>query len=375
MANRRISILLGSFQIGGIERMSLNLSAGLSTRGYDVDLVALNAEGPLLEDVAEDVRVVQLSDNDLFLPGAFSNIGPLVDYFDRRDPAVCLSENSHLNLVNIAACLQSDSQTNSIVRENGLTPGGAFGTGRYWREQATKFLATGLYRCADCVVPVSQGVARELVQTARLPANNLTQIYNPILTGDISNRIKEPVDHKWFTDSSIDVILSAGRLRPAKDYQTLIKAFAQVHAHAPNTRLVILGEGSERDTLERTTAQLDVSDDVWMPGFVVNPYKYMARSSMFVLSSVSEGLPTVLVEALACECPVVATDCPHGPAEILDNGRFGRLVDPGDVAGLADAIKQTHNSPVVPDDVSTCVNRFTLEAVCDEYEYLLAQLS
>ncbi|MBO4247097.1 glycosyltransferase [Halomicrobium sp. IBSBa] len=373
MASRRISFLLGSFQMGGIERMCLNLSAGLSSRGYEVEIVALDTEGPLLEDVAEDVGIVQLSDNDSWLPGVFSKVGPLADYFDQRRPAVCLSENSHLNLVNILACLQSNSQTNSVVRENGLTPGGAFGTGRYWRERATQLLATGLYRRADCVVPVSQGVSRELVETIRLPADRLNQIYNPILTDDINDRATESVDHNWFTDSSIDVVLSVGRLEPAKDYQTLIEAFARVHADAPNTRLVILGEGSERDALERTAANLGVTDDVWIPGTVANPYKYMVQSSMFVLSSVSEGLPSVLVEALACECPVVATDCPHGPAEILNGGRYGRLVDPGDVAGLAHAILQTRNSPVGPDNVSTCVDRFTLGSVLDEYEHLITR--
>jgi len=142
--------------------------------------------------------------------------------------------------------------------------------------------------------------------------------------------------------------LSIGRLTKAKNYSTLIEAFAKVRQQR-DVRLAILGNGEERPSLEGLVRRLGLENDVWLPGFVDPPYPYLARASVFVQSSIWEGFPTVIVEALAFGVPVVSTDCPSGPREILENGRFGELVPVGDVEALADAIRRALDVPHDPD--------------------------
>jgi len=179
-------------------------------------------------------------------------------------------------------------------------------------------------------------------------------VYNPVVRDDIPEQAAMPVDHAWFDDPDAVVILSAGRLVPAKDFGTLIRAIAAVRKSV-DARLVILGSGEERDRpggerdrLMALARRLRVADAVDIRDFVSNPFRYMSRASVFVVSSIYEGLSMVLVEAMACGTPVVSTNCPHGPAEVLEDGRWGPLVPVGDPAALADAILGTLRNPVAP---------------------------
>jgi glycosyltransferase involved in cell wall biosynthesis len=180
---------------------------------------------------------------------------------------------------------------------------------------------------------------------------------------------KQPVSHPWFEQNRLPVILAVGRLTKAKDYPTLFRAFSLVRQVRP-AKLLILGEGEERSNLERLAIELGIQNDVSMPGFVDNPFAFMAKASVFVLSSAWEGFGNVLVEALACGCPVVATDCRSGPREILDNGRYGRLVPVGDHEALAKAILETLDNPDFPADRQTRLQRameFSIDAAVDKY--------
>ncbi|NLO89188.1 MAG: glycosyltransferase, partial [Clostridia bacterium] len=188
------------------------------------------------------------------------------------------------------------------------------------------------------VVAVSQGVADDLVKTTGLMRELIKVIYNPIVTPELLEKAKESIGHPWFKPGQPPVILSAGRLTAAKDFPTLIHAFARVRAERL-ARLMILGEGEERPNLESLVRELGLESDVSMPEFVENPYAYMARAAVFVLSSAWEGFGNVLVEAMAVGTPVVSTDCPSGPAEILEGGKWGKLVPVGDVEKLAKALK------------------------------------
>ena len=173
-----------------------------------------------------------------------------------------------------------------------------------------------------------------------------------------------------FYDSAPPVLLAAGRFTGQKDYPNMIRAFAKVRAERP-ARLMILGEGKQRAELEALIAELGVADDVALPGFVDNPFMYMSRASLFVLASKWEGLPGVLIQAMACGCPVVSTDCPSGPREILEGGKYGPLVEVGDVQGLADAILRTLESSVPSAELKARAADFSLESICDEYLNLL----
>jgi glycosyltransferase involved in cell wall biosynthesis len=198
------------------------------------------------------------------------------------------------------------------------------------------------YRWADAVVAVSQGVADELVHYVRIPAEKVRVIYNPIVTPELFRKAEEPLEHPWFREGEPPVILGVGRLTKQKDFPTLIRAFALVRQQRP-ARLMILGEGEERPQLEALVKELGIAEDVSLPGFVQNPYPYMKKAAVFVLSSRWEGLPTVLIEAAALDVPVISTNCPSGPAEILAM-YSDQLVDVGDKDGMARAILKTLQS-------------------------------
>jgi len=199
------------------------------------------------------------------------------------------------------------------------------------------FLMRLFYPWADKVVAVSKGVADDLVRITRLPKDKIQVIYNPVVTSEFFIKAEEPLDHPWFKPGEPPVILGVGRLTEAKDFPTLIRAFTLVRKERP-ARLMILGEGEDRPKLDALVKELGLEKDVALPGFVENPYKYMKRAAVFVLSSKWEGLPTVLIEAMALGTPVVSTACPSGPSEILEGGKWGRLVPVGDVEALAKAI-------------------------------------
>jgi glycosyltransferase involved in cell wall biosynthesis len=203
-----------------------------------------------------------------------------------------------------------------------------------------------LYPWTNGVVVVSQGVRDDMVQVTGVPRRHITVIYNPSVVGaEIQEKANEPLDHPWFEPGQPPVLVAVGRLQQQKDYPMLLQAFAQVRRSQP-ARLLILGEGRERPMLEALIKELNLEDDVGLPGFVMNPYAYIARASLFVLSSRWEGLPTVLIEALCCGTPAVSTDCPSGPREILRKGKYGTLTPVGDAAAFAQAIAAALEKPL-----------------------------
>jgi glycosyltransferase involved in cell wall biosynthesis len=187
------------------------------------------------------------------------------------------------------------------------------------------------------------------------------------------------VAHRWFRPAAPPVVLAVGSLSARKDFPTLVRAFARVRAER-DCRLVILGQAAspkkteeKRGGLMALAGSLGVAADIDLPGFVTNPYAYLARAAVFVLSSAHEGLPGVLIEALACGCPVVSTDCPSGPAEILDGGRFGALVPVGDDQAMAAAIATTLDRPIEAATLRERATLFDVDRAVDRYlELLLA---
>jgi len=226
--------------------------------------------------------------------------------------------------------------------------------------------ARHFYPWADAIIAVSRGIAEDLASLTGLPQERIIAIDNPILSETILTKLGEPLDHPWFAANSPPVILGAGRLVKQKDFPTLLKAFAQVRATRP-ARLMILGKGRKRTQLEALAWELGVAEDVAFPGFVPNPFPYMARAAVFVLSSAWEGLPGALVEALACGCPVVSTDCPSGPGEVLEQGKYGPLVPVKDAAALARAILSVLDAPPDRAQLRARSSVFSVERVADRY--------
>jgi glycosyltransferase involved in cell wall biosynthesis len=218
-------------------------------------------------------------------------------------------------------------------------------------------------------VAVSRGAADDLARSTGLRRELVQVVYNPVITPGMLAQARRAPEHPWFAKDQPSVILGAGRLTAQKDFRSLVRAFAAVRATRP-VRLMILGEGEERPALEALARELGVSDDVSLPGFRPDAIACMASAALFVLSSAWEGLPTVLIEALAVGTPVVSTDCPSGPREILQDGRLGALVPVGNVAALSRAMSEAlDRAPsAVP---AEALSPFTLDAAVDHYLRLI----
>jgi glycosyltransferase involved in cell wall biosynthesis len=209
-------------------------------------------------------------------------------------------------------------------------------------------------------------VVEDTIQITGMPRERMVAIPNPVITPDIYPRSEEPVDHPWFDDPAIPVIIGAGRLTREKDFATLIRAFQRVREQQ-ECRLLILGEGLLRQELEQMAAGLGLADCVAMPGYAPNPFAYMKKSALFVLSSAWEGSGNVLVEAMALGVPVVSTDCPYGPSETLAGGRFGPLVAVGDDAAMAEAMLETLARPLAAKLLQEAVADFSVERSARRY--------
>ncbi len=341
----RNALFLPSLAGGGAERVMVTLANGFVARAHEVDLVLAKAEGPYLSQLHPAVRVV-----DLNAPRVLAALPALVRYLHKERPKTLLSALDHANVVALLAKRLAGTDTRVVVSVHSL-PSRAFSSQGVQRATAKeRWLPTAarlFYPQADAVVAVSKGVADDLERLIHVPRERIRVIYNPVVTPELFERAQEPVDHPWFAPGAPPVVLGAGRLTGVKNFSLLIEAFARVRANdaGQEARLVILGEGEERGALERLVAVWGLEAEVWLPGWVANPYAFMAKSGVFVLSSLREGLSLVLVEALALKVKAVATDCEAGPAEVLGNGKYGKLVPVGDVGAMSQAITDALAAP------------------------------
>lgn len=334
---KRIAIFMPSLFGAGGQRSMLNLAHGIAESGYAVDLVLAQAEGAFLDEVRSSVRIV-----DLKATRALTSLPALVRYLRRQQPEAMLSVFGYVNVIALLAWRLARVRTRLFVNEQNTVSVEA-GNASRWRGRLIPRLIKLFYPWANGIVVVSQGVADDLARLTNISGERITVIYNPsVVRAEVWEKAQAPLDHPWFKTDQPPVLVAVGRLQVQKDYPTLFRAFAQVRQNQP-ARLLILGEGKERPKLEALIKELDLEQDVSLPGFVTNPYAYMARATLFVLSSRWEGLPTVLIEALCCGTPAVSTDCPSGPREILREGQYGPLVPVGDTDALARAIEVSLN--------------------------------
>lgn len=359
----KVAIFLPSLNGGGAERAMLNLAHGLVECGCAVDLVLAQAKGPYLAEVDEAIRLV-----DLKAARVLTSLPALARYLRRERPEALLSALDYANIVALWARRLAGTPRRVAVNEQNTISRSARNSARR-RQRLVPHLVKRFYPWADYVIGNSQGVADDLSQVTGLPRERIKILYNPVVTPEVREKARVPLNHPWFEAGQPPVVLAVGRLTKQKDFPTLMRAFAQVRRTRP-ARLLILGEGPDRPALEALTKQLGLIDDVTMPGFVENPYAYMSQASLYVLSSRWEGLPTVLIEALYCNLPIIATDCPSGPREILADGRYGSLVPVGDVTALTQAI-EAGLAGKTPHPTAESWHPYSLEAVVDQYLGLL----
>ena len=354
----RLAFYLPGLYDGGAERIILNLIKGIAAKGYLVDLVLARAEGPYMTEVPDAVRLI-----DLKAARVLSSVPALVRYLCQEQPGAVLSV-LYANVPALWAKRVSGYRGRVIVSEhNTLSVVGSDTHDLRW--QIFPQLAHWFYPWADDVIAVSQGVADDLAHVARLPRDRIQVIYNPIVTSDLYEKSREPFEHPWFKAGEPPVVLAVGRLTAQKAFDRLINAIARIRARR-SARLLILGEGEDRLALQNLVNQLGLEQDVGMPGFVSNPYAYMAHAAALALSSRWEGLPTVLVEAMSLGVPVISTDCPSGPREILRDGEYGRLVPVGDSSALVEAISAALDGQV-PSAPQDSWKPFDLDTVIGQY--------
>jgi glycosyltransferase involved in cell wall biosynthesis len=336
MPKKRIAIFLPGLYDGGAERVMLNLAAGLIGHGYAVDLVLVQAEGPYMNEIPSSARMVELNKKHLSSQRTLSSLPSLVRYIQREKPCAMLSALNYANVIAIWAKWISRVPLQLVISEQNTFSSEQAQFPRYFRWILNSIMKLS-YPMADRITAVSEGVAEDLAHVLRIEREKISVIYNPVISPEIKLKKEEPLDDPWFGNNNPPVVLATGRLTKQKGFDVLIQAFAQVRKQRP-AHLLILGEGEDRPALSSLVKELGIEQDVRLPGFITNPYPYMANASLFVLSSRFEGLPTVLVEALYCGTRLIATDCPSGPREILKNGLYGQLVPVDNVDSLSQAI-------------------------------------
>lgn len=355
----RIALFLRYLGGGGADQMLLHLAQGFLDQGYSVDLVLGAAWGPHLWKIPPGVELVDLGSRGIV--GCFWK---LVQYLRREQPAVLLSTLHYSNEIALLAKQVARVPTRVYVREAN-TPSEEARQLTQLKKRLTPYLIKGLYPSADGIIAVSQGVANDLAQIVGGPTERIHVVYNPSITPAVLAKANDPVEHPWFAPGEPPVILGVGKLQKQKDFPTLIRAFAQVRKVRP-CRLMILGWGPDRPQLEALIQALGIAEDVDLPDYIKVPYPYMARASVFVLSSAWEGLPNVLIEAMAVGAPLVATDCKSGPSEILDTGEYGSLIPVGDSEAMASAILQVLDGDVRRPPASW-LEQFTLQVAVQQY--------
>lgn len=355
-----IAIYFPSLGGGGAERVMVTLANAFTQKGISVDLVLANAEGPYLKEVSSCVRIINLKSKRVLF-----SLPSLLIYLWRARPQVILTALNHANLIGLIACWASFLPVRIVISERNIVAEEG-DPNRSISHRCVRFLMRKIYGYADGIVAVSQGVADSLATFIKIPSDKVTVVYNPYDVEKIKKMAAEPLDHPWFCGDGVPIILGIGRLTEQKDFSSLIKAFAKIRK-VRQARLMILGDGEQKDKLILLANSLGLGESEFcLNGFVSNPFNFLANSSIFVLSSKWEGFPNVLIQALVC-CPcVVSTNCLAGPSEILENGKWGRLVDVGDFEKLAGAILDALSDDISPNTyIRAC--EFSIDRAVDGY--------
>jgi len=363
----KIALFIPGLYGGGAEDVVLKLAKGFRERGTEAELVVVANEGELKSRVPDHVRLVDLGTSRIIF-----SLFPLIRYLREARPDVLFSALTPTNVVALLANWMLGQKISVIISEQNTnlpswSEGGAKGL-------VLRFLIQITYPMSSIITCVSEAVAEEVSKALDVPKEDFSVIYQPVVTRELFDLATQEVDHPWFYEDP-PVILGVGRLTAQKDFPTLLRAFARVRSEH-DSRLILFGEGEERFNLECLLSDLGIEDAVDMPGFVDNPIKYMANADLFVLSSAWEGFGIVIVEALASGVPVVSTCPDDGPGEILEGGKYGRLVSSGNEQALADAILEALDHPEEPASKQQRQERamdFTVENAVNQYWSIVKQ--
>lgn len=356
----RITVFMSFSGDGGVERMVANLLQEFVRQGHAVDLLLIKARGSHLAHLPPEVNRIKLGPDHAWLC-----IPALIRYLRKHKPPSLLAAKHRAISVAVIARALAGVDTRILGRLGTNLSRSLKGKSRLrkWLWYSTM---RAIYPRVDKIAPVSHGVAGDVHAITGIDTGKMEVIRNPVITPELATLATEPLDHPWLQPGQPPVILGVGRFTAQKDFLTLIRAFAEVRRQR-ECRLILLGHGALQGQYETLARELGVAQDIGFPGFAKNPYAYMSRARLFVLSSAWEGSPNALSEALALGIPAVATDCESGPREILADGRYGPLVPVGDHAALAQTMLQTLNHPLPSEVLKEAMTEYTARASAQRY--------
>ena len=369
-----ISIFLPTLLIGGAEKSLVELANGLADMGWRIQLLVMAREGPLIDEIKENVDLIDLGCSS-FSQAVFL----LARYYKKHRPLVILTSVYATGLAAIAAKIVSGYKPKVVIGAHNSLQAKFERPDNIKDKYLLKLLCKLLFPWADGFVAVSKSLALELETLIQLPKYRIRTIYNPVVSQKMLARADEQLTHPWLampTQRDFKTLISVGRLVEQKGFDVLLDALIIVRKYS-DCRLIIVGDGPLRTDLESRVNRLRLEGNVDFVGWQDNPYKFVTRSDLFVLSSRWEGLGNVLKEALACGCPVVATDCQYGPKEILDGGKYGDLVEVNNASDLASKILTTLQASVSPAKSDARKSRsldFTVEAAVEQYSQYFSEI-
>jgi len=356
----RIACFFSTSGHSGVDRAAAHLIPALARRGYRVDLLKVRGHGPRLTTVPTGAQVVDLGSRH-----THACLPAVIRYLQNQRPVVLLSDKDKVNRIALFARRLSGVPTH-LIFSIGTTVSVNLANRGFCERQIQRMSMRKLYPFAHQVIVCSTGVADDMSDYTRLARNRIRIVPMPVVPASLFSEPPPVPEHPWFRQADIPLILGAGALCARKDFATLLRAFARIRVERP-CRLMILGRGNYRERLLFLAGELGIAEDFSLPGFLPEPYPYMAHADLFAFTSRWEGLGFVLIEALALGAPVVSTDCPSGPREILADGRYGTLVPVGDDARLAAAISATLADPLPQEELKQAAWPYEIEASTDAY--------
>jgi len=363
--NLPIVLFIPSLRCGGAEKVFINLAEGLQQYNVKPIFFIADASGPFLKNIENKFSIINCN-----VKHVYQALPYLCSFIKRYNIPYLLSAMDHTNIISILAQKLVFANTKIFITiHSSLSQ--RLNNQSTNKERLLFKLTPFFYKYANGIIAVSHGVAMDLVRHTKMPRNKISVIYNPVISTDIYKLSNESTQHPWLKDKEkIPIAIGLGRLVPEKNFSSLIKAIYRVNK-VVKCRLILLGDGEERENLIALIDRMGLNDLVSLPGYVSNPYAYIRRASVFVLSSIREGLPTALIEALALGVPVVSTNCPNGPAEILANGRYGILVPVDDIEKMSASIIEILTKRMnffIPKD---WIEQFTIDKVTQSYLKLM----
>jgi glycosyltransferase involved in cell wall biosynthesis len=359
----KILVVIARYSVSGVPLAQARFAAALAAAGHTVDFLVGYCPPDLSIPDIPGVRKLVLRHSQVR-----GMVPALWRYLRREKPDVVFSAEDHLNCAVLAAALASGSKA-KVSGSSRVTPFDTYSNKVLSKRWLLKSAMRALAWRADALTCVSQDMVAQY-QTV-LPGMGHRCVYNIVAQPGASDRMAEPVDDPWFADGLRPPILAAGSLVPWKGFADLIRAVGLLQGRAAGARLLILGDGPLRDELLNLIEELGLHDRVRLAGRVQNPLKYFARARVFALSSHVEGMPNVLVEAMMCGCTPVSTDCPTGPRELLQEGRFGYLVRTGDPSSIAEGLQAALQQPIAPELLAEAIRPFEQDAVIARHFALL----